>query len=90
MLSWHVVEKDDKENADGTEGMSVVLKDSHGDEVMYSVDQTTFDGLRVGKSYTLSLTPVDVCWSTAVDPAATVVAPEAEVATAQEVAPVAQ
>ena len=58
MLSWKVVDKDDHENADGTEGLSVTLIDSNGSEDCYTVDQATFDALRVGESYTLSLTPI--------------------------------
>ena len=90
MLSWRVVDKDDKENSDGTEGLSVILKDSHGDEIAYTVEQTTFDGLHVGKSYTLALTPIDEPVQAAVAAPVAEAAPDPAPAPATETAPVTQ
>lgn len=70
MLKWLVVEKDDKQDATGKEGLSVRLLDNDGCECDYTVDQATFDGLRVSKSYGLSLTPIEDVIPIAVDPAA--------------------
>ena len=58
-MKWKVVDKDDKENADGTEGLSVTLRDDLEVEEIYTVTQAEFDALHVGKSYGLSTTPLE-------------------------------
>ena len=84
MLSWKVTDKDDCENADGCEGLSVTLVDEDGDEGTYSVDRATFDVLQVGQVYGLNFTPIPAAQAVpaqatpaAADPSPTAVQPDA-------------